>query len=139
LPLPGLTPQHAAVRSEFSGLYTGLWGVPMSPWLAGHDEPDIPWAVWQASFGLPVELWAGAAAPVRLGEFRHAITRYRLKVTVFQVTLDGRHELPRKWSGRVTGSRLPHERGLFFALTGKWPPLSTLAKKALHCHRDSVV
>lgn len=77
----------APVRRDISGLYKGLWGLPATPWLSdlpkGQDVwPGSMWRPWLDTVpglgSLP-----GGNDPGLLGNFPHAITRYRLVVRVY--------------------------------------------------------
>ncbi len=140
-PVPTTVAGHAVAREDFSGLHHGLWGLPMTPWLRGGAEPVWPDVTWQSWLDLPPRLWVKGQGFSRLGDFRHAITRYRLRVAVLHLSLDSRQEMPAKRLGSETiwggfSKALP---GLFFALKSTRPPVSKLTDKGLHFQQDTVV
>ncbi len=110
-------------REDFSGLFAGFSGLPTTPWYprpasAGADPdpaaaPDA-WSRW---------LGARISAPppvIVVGEFRHAITVYRLAVTVCRADLapDAGGRWPRGWTwGPIDGNDAA--------------PVSNLTRKAL--------
>ena len=138
-PLPGPWPGRSQARADFSSLHAGLWGLPTSPWLEGPDVAPIPWSGWRRRLGFPAGFWPAGVAGVCVGRFRHAITRYRLSVSVFQVTLDPRLDLSGQWLGDSDVAHPVGTQGQFFSPRQGLPPLSSLAEKALHFHHDSVV
>lgn len=138
-PLPGPRLRHAPLRKDFIGLHKGLWGLPTSAWFGGATAPAIPWPAWRESLGLPARLWPIGRQGDYLGEFRHAITRYRLTVPVFRVNLEPTEPLPTPLLADSAASADPETGGLFFGRTDGYPPLSALAEKALHFHHDTAV
>ncbi|MDO9695500.1 MAG: A/G-specific adenine glycosylase [Candidatus Latescibacteria bacterium] len=98
VPPGSATPVHcrglgAPVRDGFAGLYEGLWGLPSTSWYGsgGADPRETFAAAWRDV--IPV----GAVAPEHRGVFRHAITRYRLRVDVFESGLGRDGSLPAGW------------------------------------------
>lgn len=138
-PLPNCWPERKIARQDFSSLHGGLWGVPMAPWLQGQEAPEMEHRPWQTEAGLPAKLWPARGLVRCLGEFRHAITRYRLRVSVYHLPLAAHEELPAAWWGFWPASGDVGADGRFFSLTDECPPLSALAEKALQFYRDSAV
>ncbi len=74
-------------RADLGGVHRGLWSLPSTAWFAAPDDA----AAWRRR---ATAAWAAWAGPHRRGEIRdagvvrHAITRYRLAVTVVAVTVD---------------------------------------------------
>jgi hypothetical protein len=125
------------VRSDFSRLHRGMWGVPQTSWFAGGAEPPgaaRQWGNWLRACSLPV---SSVGRVTLRGHFAHAITKYRLRVAVWGVELDGRHEMP---SGMTAVSDHADVAGArFFRLSGSPLPVSRMTEKALHFHNDTVV
>ena len=74
-------------RADLGGLHRGLWGLPTTAWY----RPPVEAGAWQRDLLERWAHWAGptrAAPPVVAGQVRHAITRFRLAVTVVAVSLD---------------------------------------------------
>jgi A/G-specific adenine glycosylase len=140
-PVPCLVRRRKVARADFGGLLQGLWGLPMTQWLAGQDDPRLAEASLRAWLDLPDELYLPTSRFACRGHFRHGITKYRLKVAVLQVSLDPRQELPADRVGErydPAPSQAP-ATGLFFRRDGARPPLSKLTEKALHFQIDTVV
>lgn len=82
---------QAPVRRDVTGLHRGLWGLPSSPWQPGLSHRQKPWpgVVWRpwlagvSDLGSPSDM----KDPVLLGNFRHAVTRFRLVVQVYGLQL----------------------------------------------------
>ncbi len=139
VPLPLGQMPGDLVRSDFSGLHRGLWGLPMSGWFVPGSAGRVPWLAWRERLELPAAIWSDSAVPREVGAFRHAITRFRLRVVVHHLELPGRRALPPDWlrDGSAAGL-VPAQRG-FFAVRGPRPSVSALTEKALHFHQDTVV
>lgn len=120
LPLPGDPPR---AREETGGLHQGLRGLPMTPWYA-----DIPDTAHHLADAGQVRRWVafllGMEKPdpgwevVDGGTFTHAITRYRLRVRTWQVTL------PQDVAA-------PTPAGAIWATRPREHPLSHLVTKSL--------
>lgn len=139
--LPIVGNKLPVARSEFGGLFQGLWGLPMTPWMTGHSVPELATDSWWEWLSL-----SGVGPPPKpllrtIGSFRHSITKYRLKVAVLHLELDPRTEVPDRWCRASTenqnGAGLAG--GRFVAIHNPNCPLSKLAEKALHFHQDSLV
>lgn len=140
-PVPCLLRGRKVTRDDFGGLLQGLWGLPMTQWLAGQDEPRLAEASLRAWLDLPDRLYLPKSRFICRGHFRHGITKYRLNVAVLQISLDSRRDLPDE---RLAEShdRVPNAApatGLFFQRTRAHPPWSKMTEKALHFQIDSVV
>ncbi len=140
-PVPGSFPGRKTLRADFGKLHPGLWGLPMTPWLAGHQTPPWQSEAWRSWLDLPEKLWPSSAAFRVAGHFRHGITKYRMRVEVLQLDLDPRQEMPARWVESETGSnRIPKaKQGLFFAPRSARPPVSKLTDKGLHFQEDTGV
>ena len=138
----------APARNDFSGLHKGLWGLPSTAWLPdpGDKKAGWPGTIWlpllEAYFG--AELCPGRQEPVVLGDFRHAITRYRLRVQVYGLRLQD--PSPGKARFRTQPSMTSSQSGVLVSGAGTeprpprarfspWPvtdqPVSNLVKKSL--------
>ncbi len=76
----------APVRRDVTGLHKGLWGLPATPWLPDlKDREAWPGSMWRPWLDtVPgLEPLPGGNDPILLGNFHHAITRYRLVVQVY--------------------------------------------------------
>ena len=89
------------VRSDFSGLHAGLWGLPATTWMdPGNPDDDLQLLAirgfWDQAGGLNgIGDRDSLVLPARdVGEFRHAITNYRLLVKVFLLSLPETEEVP---------------------------------------------
>lgn len=106
-------------RADLGGLHRGLWGLPTTPWYpspadaAARQEDSLD--RWRC--------WAGptlVGAPVVAGRVSHAITRFRLSVTVVAMALDPASDpLPADCPGAIWAT-LPTPR-----------PLSKLVRKVV--------
>jgi len=128
-------------RHDFRRLHEGLWGLPMTHWLKGQEEP--PWfsEPWENWLDVPPLLLPRSGGFRGIGHFSHGITKYRLRVVVYHLALDSRRDLPvaRLGLGPAPASRDTAGSGLFFAMSAAYPPISKLAEKGLHFHVDTVV
>lgn len=130
--------QRKVAREDFSGLHRGLWSLPATVWLRGHDVPPPPTLHWLKDLKLPPKLIAKIRPPSLLGQVRHAITTYRLNVSVYECVLDAQVELPDHWRGGGDGLLANHHKGgVFFAMKNSAPPISQLTRKAWQVQRDS--
>lgn len=71
-------------RSDFSGLHRKMWGPPMAAWYSDQApvvDPAGEWCSWLEAAGLPANCRAEA------GELKHAITVWRLEVTVVRAMI----------------------------------------------------
>ncbi|MCP4574190.1 MAG: A/G-specific adenine glycosylase [bacterium] len=109
----------APLREDLDGLHRGLWGVPSTPWYPS-DRPGFEagagqaWLAWLAGRGVEVVRTTDA------GSVSHAITRWRLRVTVHVA------EIPQTAAtalARASGGRWSDPAGEL--------PLSRLASKIL--------
>ncbi len=132
---------RAVARADFRGLHQGLWGLPMTPWLAGQADPELPATSWRDWLALPAAVCRPKQQIEVVGHFRHAITKFRLRVAVLHLRLDSRQEMPaaRLGMGRKTGPMSPAKPGLFFATKTIHPPVSKLTEKSLHFQLDTAV
>jgi hypothetical protein len=73
--------------------------------------------------------------PVLVGNFRHAVTRYRLAVHVYAVRIDSGLPLAAELSPGDPSSR----RAGFFRIPSPNHPLSNLVAKGLRLAADSIV
>jgi A/G-specific adenine glycosylase len=70
-------------RDDLAGLFSGMLSLPLTPWYAdGGEEVDVErgWTNWLRRCSSRSDLRA-----TRAGVFRHAITRFRMRVLVSQV------------------------------------------------------
>ena len=117
----------APVRSDVSGLHKGLWGLPATPWLPdlppGQDAwPGSIWSPWLDTIpGL--EPLPGGSDPVLLGNFHHAITRYRLVVQVYGLRVSDNAFLDNGDLDQCTISR--PQGGISLSKEGKGGTLTT--------------
>jgi len=142
--LPG---QWELGRQDTTGLHQGLWSLPSTPWYL--DSPGINKALDEPGF---VRDWIQdqlACPDCVIGEdvivpgavFFHSITRYRLKVRVWDIYL-GNCNLPKDqrflWESTATPSRDGwkgmSESGQFVQLSPKLP-ISKLISKAFQPQR----
>jgi A/G-specific adenine glycosylase len=115
----------APVRKDLSGLHQGLWGLPTTAWLPDPGDPGAVWpgTIWRPWFKETFGVRPGRAPvdPLRVGGFRHAVTRYRLRVQVYHLKLA---------AGRAGGA----DRGVRGRFC-RWPdtdrPVSNLVRKSL--------
>ena len=140
-PVPMATGERVVARANFGGLHQGLWGLPMTSWLDGHQEPQWTSDMWRSWLSLPKSLWLPDTEFELAGHFRHGITKYRMRVAVLHLTLDPRQEMPAEHLGSGTdlnpfSKALP---GLFFPSRGARPPVSKLTDKGLHFQQDTDV
>jgi A/G-specific adenine glycosylase len=79
------------VRGDLTGLHRGLWGLPSTPWLPGRSGGKSSWrgGIWRQWLDSISGLGplSESGDPVLLGDFRHAVTRFRLVVQVFGLQL----------------------------------------------------
>ncbi len=144
------------VRRDVSGLHKGLWGLPATPWLPDFPKGQDVWpgSVWRPWLGsIPgLERLPRGVDPVLLGNFRHAITRYRLVVQVYglrfsaKVPLDCRDFFQTAKSlpeGGISVSKEEKEGTLSGAGFYRWPstnqPVSKLVNKSLVIAANSIV
>jgi A/G-specific adenine glycosylase len=148
--------RRKSLRADFSTLHQGLLGLPGTAWVC-PDSGSGPWDIelqqgfarWlfqnelgQAGFSFP--------KPVEVGEFHHAITRYRLRVKVFLLELPpveesvgGVKDIDPSDSNYYSGAAADSGRMDGFQLTGSFvanpgeQPLSGLARKALDLLGDN--
>lgn len=84
------------LRGDFSELHPGLWGLPQTPWVVPRHSLErvrLSSALREAlNLGEGKQQVVGAEDLKLVGEFRHAITRYRLRVMVFGLELDANAE-----------------------------------------------
>jgi A/G-specific adenine glycosylase len=126
-PVLGLRGWGRPVRRNFDGLLEGLWQLPGSPWyavpVAGRGR--IVQQAWQASLLSAWRRWlvgCGGGSTARLtttATLSHAITSYRLRLSVVSGTIDSRT------------LRLPAGGRWFDPAMLADAPLSALARKAL--------
>ncbi len=106
-------------RADLGGLHRGLWGLPTTPWY----RPSAEAAAWQQEQLAGWRRWAGpalAGPPAVAGCVSHAITRYRLTVTVVAVTIAAAADPPSSAGSGAIWTRLPTHR-----------PLSKLVRKVV--------
>ncbi len=135
---PGTLPVALAVsgdrilRDDFSGLHRGLWGLPTSPWLVSEaDIPEDPRTLWGGLVEISTRR-KGKAVFRHMGEVRHAITRYRLRVQVHLVQFSDPKDLPAalRFPTRVAAAG-SQAVGAFFPLPLEGVPVSALTVKVL--------
>ncbi len=86
--------QGDVVRDNVGSLHGGLFVLPQTAWYGGSTGTARPadvaaiWRTWLDARGIP------AAAVFCAGEVRHAITRFRLQVTVVRIDLPGDRPRP---------------------------------------------
>ncbi len=144
------------VRRDVSGLHKGLWSLPATPWLPefpkGRDIwPGSVWRPWLGSL-TSLERLPGGNEPALLGNFRHAITRYRLVVQVYGLRLPANGSLDSK--DLLETSISPPGGGNSVSTGGKegtfagpgfyrWPsinqPVSKMVNKSLVIAANSIV
>lgn len=129
-------PARKVARDNFTDLHPGLWSLPSTVWLHGHEVPQMKSSTWQRRLGLPASALLKDPTLVEVGVVRHAITKYRLKVSVYELALDGRRDLPKSWRPLV-GQRQPEPKkcGIFYSEKETLPPISQLARKVLALQR----
>jgi len=144
------------VRRDVSGLLKGMWGLPATPWLPDFPGGPSTWSgtVWRPWLDVITNLepLPGGQYPALLGNFRHAITRYRLEVQVYglrlsdTVSLDGGDLLLPVISPPRGGNSVPKagKEGTFVAARFcPWPPVdqpvSNLVNKSLVVAAKSIV
>lgn len=126
-PLASLPVASRSVRDDFKPLYRGLFGLPATPWYAARDAEigrDDGFArlaarAWRDWAGLA----RGAAGSVgEAGTVKHAITTFRLDVAVTRL----------QWLDKEAPAVCP-AGSVWRRPDGPFPPLSSLATKALRC------
>jgi len=140
----------APVREDFSDLHQGLWGLPSTIWVEADVGLETSGVQFLPSFSHGLanlgfstkQLHHVQTSPV--GQFEHAITRYRLRVSVHFLKLTGGNEpvVPVKDIDQPPVRSYPLDKeffnsslkkddlGLFIGETGS-QALSGLARKAL--------
>lgn len=136
------------VRQDFQDLHQGLWGLPQTVWVVPQDRPPRPRlsrALHEILRGnLPPNHVVGEDDLRVVGEFRHAITRYRLRVQVFSLDLGARDagEMGVNEVDFAHAAGYPRAKEIFsdlsdeldigcFVPAGPGKPLTSLARKAL--------
>lgn len=118
-PVPAPSAWGEPARADLGGLHRGLWGLPTTPWY----RPPADDQAWQQEQLDHWRCWIGpalAVPPTCAGRVSHAITRYRLAVTVVAMTLTGAAEPPSAGVAGAIWTRLPTHR-----------PLSKLVRKVV--------
>ena len=108
-------------RADLSGLFAGMLSLPLTPWYGdtGEDaDTEQAWAAW-----LRRRSGHGGVVAQRAGAYRHAITRFRLRVLVTRI----------HWPEEARPPVLdPLPVGAVWLARGETAaPLSSLAAKAL--------
>ena len=105
-------------RASLTGLLTGMWSMPMTPWYSGFDQQQgqeqflSAWRRWLRALG-----WKRADITAA-GWYRHAITSHRLHVLTVLAFWPG--DLPR-----------PVVPGADWLSNNQLPPLSSITRKSL--------
>ena len=146
----------APVRRDVTGLHKGLWGLPSTPWLPALPKGQDVWpgSIWQPWLDtIPgLEPLPGGIDPVLLGNFHHAITRYRLAVQVYGLRVSDNalldnEDLANKEISRSQGgislSKVAKEGTLATRGFCRFPPgnqpVSNLVNKSLVIAANSIV
>jgi len=131
--------QCKVARADFSGLHQGMWSLPGTVWLQGQTAPEVPVEAWVKWLGLPKQPANNTVSVNAVGEFRHAITTFRLKVSVYEYVIDGKSDLPKSWrENRADDENAPRKSGVFFAQDQGDPPISQLTRKALEIQMNAI-